>query len=129
MILCVSINSSTYCRDATCVCKRRVKIGLNTDVDEAKKNKEGDQQPKSEEPTCEFTNGQENFCPKTNSQEFPTKKTDLEIVTMNITQVTNLKDVFRKETNLKYAKDKGNYNVLIIFIISDLNAFTMHINI
>nr|XP_022297136.1 uncharacterized protein LOC111106663 isoform X2 [Crassostrea virginica] len=107
MMFCVIINNSTYCRDATCVCKRRVKRGINTDVDEAKKNKDGDQLPKSEEPTCEFTNIQEKFCPKTNSQEFPTKKTDLGNGTMNITQVTNLKDVFRKETNLKYAKDKA----------------------
>ncbi|XP_078309671.1 uncharacterized protein LOC144618048 [Crassostrea virginica] len=78
MMFCVIYNNSTYCRDATCVCERRVKRGINTDVDEAKKNKDGDQLQKSEEPTCEFTNGQENFCPKTNNQEFPaTKKTGL----------------------------------------------------
>ena len=78
MMFCVIINNSTYCRDATCVCKRRVKRGINTDVDESKKNKDGDKLQKSEEPTCEFTNGQENFCPKSTSQEFPTtKKTGL----------------------------------------------------
>ena len=77
-MFCVINNNSTYCRDATCVCERRVKRGINTDVDEAKKNKDGDQLQKSEEPRCEFTNGQENFCPKTNNQEFPaTKKTGL----------------------------------------------------
>ena len=114
-MFCVINNNSTYCRDATCVCERRVKRGINTDVEEAKKNKDGDQLPKSEEPTCEFTNGQENYCPKPNSQEFPTKKTDLEIGTMNITQVTNLKDDFiRKESCLKYAKENGNRNVFII---------------
>ena len=77
-------------------------------MDEAKKNKDGDQLPKSEEPTCNITYGQENYCPKTTNKEFPTKKTDLGNGTMNITQVTNLKDVFRKKSNLKYAKDKGN---------------------
>ena len=112
-MFCVIINNSTYCRDATCVCKRRVKRGINIDVDEAKKNKDGDQLPKSEEPTCEFTNIQEKFCPKTNSQEFPTEKTDLENGTMNTTQVTNLENDLKKESYLEYAKDKGKHNVFI----------------
>ena len=115
MIFCVIVNNSTYCHDATCVCKGRVKREINTHGDEAKTNEDGDQVQKLEEPTCEITYGHENYCPKTNSKEFPKKKTDLGNGAMNITQVTNLKDVFRKKSNLKYAKDKGNYNVLIIF--------------
>ena len=68
-----------------CVCKGRVKRGINTDVDEAKKSKDVDRVQKLEEPTGEVTNIQEKFCPKTNSQEFPTKKTDLGNGTANIT--------------------------------------------
>ena len=78
MIFCVIINNSinnlTYCHDVTCACKRRVKRGINTDVDEAKTNKDGDQVQEWEEPTCEIKYGQDNYCPKTNSQEFPTTK-------------------------------------------------------
>ena len=72
MIFCVIVNNSTYCHDATCVCKGKVKKGINTYVDEAKTN--GDQVQKVEEPTCEITYGHENYCPKTNSKEFLTTK-------------------------------------------------------
>ena len=130
MIFCVITYNSTYCHDATCACKGRVKRGINTHLDEAKANKDGDQVQNLEELTCNITYGQENYCPKTNSQEIQTtKKTDLGNGTMNITQVTNLKYDLKKESCLEYAKDKGNNNVLIIFIISDLNVFTMQINI
>ena len=108
MIFCVIVNNSTYCHDATCVCKGRVKRGINTHVDEAKTNKNGDLVKDLEKLTCKISYGQESYCPKTTSQEIPTKKTDLEIGTMIFTQVTNLKDDFRKESNLKYANDKGN---------------------
>ncbi|XP_078309678.1 uncharacterized protein LOC111106160 isoform X2 [Crassostrea virginica] len=117
MIFCVIVNNSTYCHDATCVCKGRVKRGINTHVDEAKTNKDGDQVQKLEEPTCEITYGQENYCPKTNSQEFPTKKADSGNGTMNFTQVTNLKDDFRKESHLKYAKDKGIWIYVVTALI------------
>nr|XP_022296421.1 uncharacterized protein LOC111106160 [Crassostrea virginica] len=113
MILCVSINSSTYCHDATCACKGRVKRGIDTPVDEAKMSKDKEVQ-NLEKPTCEITNGQENYCPKTNSQEFPKKKTDLGNGTMNITQVTNLTGDFRKESCLR---DKGNWIYVVTALI------------
>ena len=123
MIFCViinnSINNSTYCHDATCDCKGRVKRGLNTHVHEVKTNK--DQVPKLEKPTCKITYGQENYCHKTNSQEIPTMKRHLENETMNTTQVTNLKDEFRKKLYLKNAKDKGNHNVFIISKLEHIN--------
>ena len=62
------------CHDATCDCKGRVKRGLNTHVHEVKTNKDRDQVPKLEKPTCKITYGQENYCHETNSQEFPTTK-------------------------------------------------------
>ena len=36
--------------------------------------KDGNEVQKLEEPTCEITYGKDNYCPKTNSQEFPTTK-------------------------------------------------------
>ena len=78
MTFCVIINNSinnlTYCHAVTCACIGRVKRGINTPVGEDKMNKDGDQVQKLEEPTCEITYGQENYCPKTTSQEFPTRK-------------------------------------------------------
>ena len=74
MIFSAIMNKSTYCHDATCACKGRVKRGINTQVDEAKTNKDRDQVQEWEEPTCVITYGQDNYCPKTKSQEFPTTK-------------------------------------------------------